>query len=248
MRHARLIVAQETPSRLHACGIRDLTPGDHVSIGREAEMRIGDDPPDPFVSRMAVEIGWDGSRWAVKITNRNGALVHPWGLPPVPADPEVVLAGGRVALRLLGSPGRWYWILLEDDDQLSGSGADPDVRASAGTWHSPPARPLTAAQRRTVYELFGDLLAWPPVIAGTPTQLKQVARRLDVSTSAVQERLGEVRDKAVSQGLSRQVRLTDPEYVHVLVRAGYLSPTGLTWSGDRAFPTVGNDSSPAEAT
>jgi hypothetical protein len=48
-----------------------------------------------------------------------------------------------------------------------------------------------------------------------------------VSASAVQARLTEIRAKATALGLARQVPLSDPEYVYVLVRAGYLRPSSV---------------------
>ncbi|MFR9802577.1 hypothetical protein ACL02T_09780 [Pseudonocardia sp. RS010] len=40
----------------------------------------------------------------------------------------------------------------------------------------------------------------------------------------MQERLKKVREKAIQLGLHRACGLTDPEYVYVLVRAGFLAP------------------------
>jgi hypothetical protein len=83
---------------------------------------------------------------------------------------------------------------------------------------------LTVAQEMAVRTLFAELLAWPPLVPATPLQLKQVASRLGARPESIQRRLEEVRRKALGLGLARTGLLTDPEYLYVLVRAGYLAP------------------------
>lgn len=47
-------------------------------------------------------------------------------------------------------------------------------------------------------------------------------RRGGVTESAVQDHLGKALNRALQLGLHHPVGLTDPEYLHLLVRAGYL--------------------------
>jgi hypothetical protein len=76
----------------------------------------------------------------------------------------------------------------------------------------------------TALELvFADYLAWPPATsAPVPRQLKQVATRLGKSLSGVQDRLRSAQEKALRLGLPRATTLTNPDYFHVLVAAGYI--------------------------
>lgn len=219
----RVVVVEETSGGLRATTGRLLEPGQRVAAGREADLGVGGDPEDRRVSRIAVEVTSPPDGWTVAPANRNGIVVHPWALPAWRARPGEVLADARVALRVLGAADARHWVLLEDDTRLEpalpGAGA-----ASLWTEVDTPARALTPPQTEVLAVLFADLLAWPPVVGGEPRQLKQVARTVGVSLSGVQARLTEVRAKAARLGLAREVPLTDPEYVYVLVRAGYLSP------------------------
>ncbi|MBK6872949.1 MAG: hypothetical protein IPJ14_14935 [Kineosporiaceae bacterium] len=196
-------------------------PNAVLAIGREAPVPLGVEPLDRRISRVAVEVTRTDDGWLVRSVNRNGVVVHPWGMPSYLARPREVLSGSRVALRILGTGDARYWVLLEhdgpDDEQAS-------ARTSVLTDVDPTVRPLTKAQRDVVTALFCDLLSWPPVVPSEPRQLKQVARQIGISVSGVQARLHEVRAKAESLGLSRRVPLADPEYLYVLVRAGYLQP------------------------
>lgn len=220
----RVVVVEESAGALRATAARTVSPGGRVVAGRESDLGVGADPEDRRVSRVAVEVVCMPDGWSVAPENRNGVVVHPWALPAWRARPGEVLADARVALRVLGAAGARHWVLLEDDSRL-----DPALPAAGAgslwTEVDTPARALTAPQTEVLGVLFADLLAWPPVVGGEPRQLKQVARAVGVSLSGVQARLVEVRAKAARLGLAREVPLTDPEYVYVLVRAGYLSPT-----------------------
>lgn len=192
-----------------------------LSIGREAAVELGVRPLDRRVSREAVEVTPTTDGWLVRCINRNGVLVHPWGLPSWMAQPRELLTAPRVALRVLGTSKLHHWIMLEDDGLGERSA---EGRGSVLTDSELPVRPLTRAQVDVVRALFRELLAWPPMVPSEPKQLKQVAREIGISLSGVQARLSEVRAKAESLGLSRRVPLADPEYLYVLVRAGYLRP------------------------
>lgn len=201
---------------------RPLAAGMPVLFGREGDIGVGVSPVDPKVSRQAIRVTRTGPGWQVAVNNRNGVIVHPWGQAAGRAQPESLLPWPRVALRVVGRPDLRHWVLLED-----AALAEPPARVAPGTDLTESAgrpRPLTAAQEHTVRTLFAELLAWPPVIPATPRQLKQVASRLGATKESIQRRLEEVRKKAVAVGLARNALLTDPEYLYVLVRAGYLTP------------------------
>ncbi|MGQ0624142.1 MAG: hypothetical protein ACT4PP_05725 [Sporichthyaceae bacterium] len=203
---------------------RAMAPGDRLEIGRDTELALGGAQIDPRVSRLAVTVRCTEVGWHIESSNRNGTLIHPWGLPAWQARPIEVCADPRVAIRVLGGPDREHWVLLEDD----GGVAAPVRETSAATELGIAVRPLTPAQLQAIRLVFTDSLAWPPLASAAPRQLKQVARTLGLSVSAVQERLKAALAKAQALGLSREVELTDPEYLYVLVRAGYLpTPASL---------------------
>jgi len=86
-------------------------------------------------------------------------------------------------------------------------------------------RPLTPAEKAALQAVFEPHLAWPPrVTPAEPLQLKQAARRLDITASAVKVRLEGARAKAELLGLERPAGVTDPAYLYVLVAAKYLRP------------------------
>lgn len=79
------------------------------------------------------------------------------------------------------------------------------------------------ARSSAVELVFQDYLAWPPPLTPPePRQLEQVARKLGNSLSGVQDRLRSVQDKALRPGVARPTTLTQPDYFHVLVAAGYM--------------------------
>jgi hypothetical protein len=129
-----------------------------------------------------------------------------------------------VAVRVLGAdPDARHWVLFECDAYV-GEVAGP-VTGRGTTVAAPPPKPLTAAERQAIDAVFGPVLAWPPAAAPTePRQLKQAARLLDISASAVKVRLEGARAKAEALGLELPVGVTDPPYIHVLAAAGYLPP------------------------
>jgi hypothetical protein len=191
-------------------------------LGREGDLGVGTSPVDPTVSRQAVQVTRTGSGWRVVVTNRNGVIVHPWGQAPGMAETESMYFWPRLALRVIGRPHLQHWILL-DDPTLQPRRPVP-LPGTELTETVDQPRPLTVPQELAVRALFAELLAWPPLVPATPRQIKQVASRLGVRTESIQRRLEEVRKKAGMLGLSRNSLLTDPEYLYVLVRAGYLAP------------------------
>jgi hypothetical protein len=211
-----LIVAEEDASGLQVLTSLEVPAGDEVSVGREGRLRIGAVVPDSRVSREAASVSRTVDGWRVRSSNRNGVIVHPWAQPARVAQPVELLRHEFVALRIVGQTHRRHWLLMEDTNTNPPSPM-PTLRTELRT----PPRPLTSSQVEVLECLFGELLAWPPIVGCEPLQLKQVARQIGVSMSAVQARLVEVRAKAEGLGLSRQVPLTDPEYLYVLVGAQY---------------------------
>lgn len=217
-----LVVEEGEESQLRTAAERNMEIGDECRVGREAELPVALDPLDRRVSRTAIVITCTTDGWLINSLNRNGVVVQPWAQPASLAQPVELLSSARVALRVLGTRQRLHWVLLEDDSRLGRDCAAPP--GTVGTDLEVPVRPLTQPQREVLGLLFANLLAWPPVVGAEPLQLKQVARRLGLSVSAVQARLHDVRLKAEHLGLGRQVPLHDPEYLYVLARAGYVRP------------------------
>lgn len=199
-----------------------LTPNVTVVLGREGDIGVGVDPIDTKVSRQALRVTRAHHGWVVSSTNHNGVIVHPWGQAAGLAEPECLLPWPRVALRVIGRADLQHWALLDDPTLVVSRPAPVDGTQLTESTGRP--RPLTPPQEYAVRTLFGPLLAWPPTISAVPLQLKQVARELGVTKESIQRRLEEVRKKAVGVGLSRMNVLTDPEYLYVLVRAGFLTP------------------------
>jgi hypothetical protein len=217
--HVRVTVGEDVDGELTVGEPRALTAEETVTVGRTADMLLPPEPSDARVSRIAVRVGRTSDGWLVHSLNRNGVVAHPWALPAYRLQPVELLTVPRVALRVIGDRDRRHWVFLECAEE-----GTPKRAGTVATELGAPPRPLTAAQREVLVTLFADLLVWPPVHTAEPRQLKQVARQVSRSVSAVQVRLAEVRTKAEALGLGRKVALTDPEYLYVLVRAGYLAP------------------------
>jgi hypothetical protein len=218
-----LRTVERTPDGFAVRHDHKLTIGESVTVGREADLPLASDPADTRVSRQAVTLTPTERGWSVTITNKNGILVQPWGLPAWRARPEELLTDTHVGLRVLGEPAREHWILLQTTWSPTEDLTNAPDPVTLSTIRSVAVRPITTPQLEAVVLLFDEVLAWPPRPSAAPGQLKQVARQLGLSVSAVQERLKPVIARAVALGLSRDVEVTDPEYVHVLLRAGYLT-------------------------
>jgi hypothetical protein len=193
------------------------------TFGREGDIPLATNPLDKKVSRQAVTVTAAERGWTVVPTNSNGVTLHPWAQPSRVISTIESIMWPRVGLRVVGAPELEHWILLEDDEAYTrGSG-----RYTTGlTDYAQPVLRLTTRQMEAVRVVFEDLLAWPPAPAPRVVLIKQAARTLDRSSSAVQERLIEVRRRAYELGLFRQdVELTDPEYVYALAHAGYVEPS-----------------------
>lgn len=194
-----------------------------VTIGREADLLLGRTVDDTGISRRAVTIAAGPGGWQIDTTNRNGAVIHPWGLVPFRAQPSHLVRWPLVGIRVLGTEdGRQHWVLLETDRYLDADGTAVQGGPSPTAVGAAPP-PLAPAELSALALVFEDYLAWPPPLTpAEPRQLKQVARRLGKSLSGVQDRLRSAQDKALRLGLTRPTTLTQPDYFHVLVAAGYI--------------------------
>jgi hypothetical protein len=223
--------------RIHILGVRadggyaplrthPVTPERPVIIGREGELPVGIDPFDPKVSRNAVTITSVGDGWRLEIGNRHGVDLQLWGQPALPYyRPGELLSWPRITVCVKGDR-RFRHLVLLDDPTLAIGLERPQHSGSSRITESltrPPT--LTVPQQEALRLLYAELLAWPPPKQAVALRINQVARRLRIGSEAVRRRLEEARQKAIALGLSREVPLTDPEYLYVLVRAGYLPPS-----------------------
>ncbi|MDN5857091.1 MAG: hypothetical protein L0H84_00575 [Pseudonocardia sp.] len=198
-------------------------PGEPVTVGRRGDVPLGVEVVDEGISRVAATITPAADGWVIKVANRNGAVLHPWGLAPQRALTTQVVRWPLVALRIAGTEtDQRHWVLLEGDAYAGPP--DPDTDGfSTRLDRRPP--PLAPAELAALQVTFADFLVWPPSAnPPQPRQLKQAAARLGKSLSGVQDRLRSALDKALRLGLPSPTTLTQPDYLHVLVAAGYLRP------------------------
>ena len=198
--------------------------GQQLVAGREGRLPLGVEVANMRVSRQALTVRATDLGWQVAMTNRNGGLVHPWAQPAELAAPEMVLTWPLVAIRVPAEPGpSRHWVLLEADDLPAPAGGPRTTRTGI-TPTDRVERPsgLPSAEREALYTVFEAHLQWPPHDAAEPLLLKQAAKRLNITISGVQDRLKASRARATNLGLAGAVGLTDPTYLHLLVRAGYL--------------------------
>lgn len=201
-----------------------IADGSTTIAGRGGDVVIGMEPRDDGVSRLALSVTWSAG-WRLSVLNRNGAVVQPWGQAAVWLEAEANWAGAwpRVGVRLIGSDRSVeHWVLLQgqptelpEDDRM------PYVLGQ--TQRPTRPKPLTAGQTAAVHTVFRDHLAWPPVSGAAPVPLAAAAHRLGISSTALQERLSRVQDRAYTLGLHQQIGVSDPGYVHLLVRHGYIT-------------------------
>lgn len=214
---------------------RRVAFGQTVTVGREADLLLGRVVDDTGISRRAVAVTATPAGWQIETTNRNGAVIHPWGLTPYRAQKSHLVHWPLVGVRVLGSESRQqHWVLLESDHYLDADGTAVQGGPSLTTT-GPIPPPLAPAELSALELVFADYLAWPPPITPPePRQLKQVASRLGKSLSGVQDRLRSAQEKALRLGLARPTTLTHPDYFHVLVAAGYMTfPTERPYRQER---------------
>lgn len=207
-----------------------IEPGVNLVIGREGDVALGVVPPDLGVSRRALIVGVTAKGWSIEPTNSNGIELQPWGRAPFWLDigRPLEISWPWVGLRIIGSrPDVQHWVLLEAgtwSTQGSGTGSTQT--------ESPDAKPLTDAQLAAITAVFAQHLAWPPVAGAVPQTLDAAARRLGVSTAAVYQRLEAARARAYLLGSHPQSSVTEPDYIYVLVRNGFIEPPRHEVSGE----------------
>lgn len=208
----------------HVTGGRPLAVGESVEVGREGEIPIG--VGDPAVSRVATTVTATESGWRVDVSNRNGAVLHPWGQAPELAHARNTVHWPLVGLRLLpDSDTVRHWVLLEADDlPVTPAGPLPARTVSTRTDRAPRPRSLTRSEHDALHLVFAELLSWPPRRGTGPLLLKQAARRVDRAVTTMQFHLGNAQQKALDLGLPHKGEKTDPDYLFLLVQAGYLEP------------------------
>lgn len=217
-----ITVREGTPDGAPVTTTTGVTFDQQVTAGRAGDVVVGVDVADSGISRIVASITAQSQGWTIRNTSRNGLVIHPWGLAPLRATTDVRLHWPLIGLRVLGAePDARHWVLLECDRYaIEGAASN---HAVGTTLQADPPRPLTPAEQQALDTVFEAILAWPPfLIPAEPLQLKQAARRLGISASAVKVRLEGARAKAELLGLDRAVGVTDPAYVHVLAAAGYM--------------------------
>lgn len=204
-----------------------IEEGHPLAVGRTGQLPVGVDLPDSGISRVAVMVTATRDGWSIEVTNRNGATLHPWGLAPAVARTHTLVAWPLVGILVRGSvAGAQHWVLLESSMYtVAVPSPDPSAHSANRTSVADPPPALTGPELEALGVVFGSQLAWPPVVPAPALQLKQAARRLGITDSAVQQRLGNAQRKATRLGLTRRGSLTEPDYLHVLVGAGYVPVT-----------------------
>jgi hypothetical protein len=198
--------------------------GQRLDVGREGDLPLGVEVPSTLVSRRTMTVAAIDSGWQITLTNRNGGVLHSWGQAPELAAAKSIISWPLVAIRTLpDTDASQHWVLLEADD-LPITPAGPIAGRADSTQTERAARPgeLPPAEREALFTMFEALLRWPPHQPARPLLLKQAATRLGISISGMQDRLTSARNRASQLGLYHPVGLTDPSYLYVLVRAGYL--------------------------
>lgn len=208
-----------------------LSVGRTLLVGREGDLPLGVDVPDRGISRVAVEVTATEHGWDVDVRNSNGAVLHAWGQAPLLISGRHRLTWPRLAIRVLNGEkfntigSAHHWLLLEADMMaVTPAGPRTTRDTTSRTTNPDPPLPLSERQRQALRIVFEEILQWPPRLPAGPLLLSTAARRLGISESGVQERLGHARDRALRLGLHSKVGVTDPEYLYVLVQAGYLAP------------------------
>jgi hypothetical protein len=202
--------------------------GRPLDVGREGELPIAVTVPNTAVSRRAVVVTPTEHGWQIEVLNRNGAVLHPWGQAPELAGAHETVHWPLVGLRLLPDvTASQHWVLLEASQiSVTPSGATDFRGVRTRTQQAQRPGELPPGEREALQTVFAELLAWPPRQGAEPLLLKQAASRIGISVSGVQDRLKAARARALRLGLHREVALTDPSYLYVLVRGGYLDPPG----------------------
>lgn len=223
---AWVLAWETTPSRSVVPVGLPAPPGRPVTVGRRGDVPLGIEVVNEGISRVAISVTADPRGWAIEVANRNGAVLHPWGLASQRALADQVVRWPLVAVRIGGTEAhQQHWVLLEDDAYGAPEVAEDGLLGTRSTQLGSLPPPLAPAELAALQVTFADFLHWPPPTRPPqPRQLKQAAVRLGKSLSGVQDRLRSALDKALRLGLPSPTTLTNPDYLHVLVAAGYLRP------------------------
>ncbi|MDG6108599.1 hypothetical protein Daura_14475 [Dactylosporangium aurantiacum] len=209
---------------------RPLLAGQELHIGRSCEVTIANDPIDDKVSRTAAIVVPNPEGWRIEPRNRNGVVLHQWAQPPRPITRTETVLWPRVGLFVKGAAEYEHWILLDDTEAYTALG--PHTTGVTATTELP--EPLTPEQLEAVYAVFHEILAWPPVRDARPDTVDTAARRIGRSRTALNQRLDQARRRATGLGLRREPARTDPEYVYVLARAGFIRLDAADQHGNRS--------------
>jgi hypothetical protein len=212
-----------------------LDVGDVIDAGREADLPVGSDPEDPGISRVGLSITAGETAWELRVTNRNGAVLHRWGQAPAILEFErpMQLRWPRAGVRLIGKDSEVeHWILLEAGDYALPRPGEPGGHAGAGTYVASAPRPLTDAQRDALQAVFEQHLAWPPITNPVVTARETAGRRLGISYTGIVDRLQGAQRKAHQLGSQQQFGLMEPDYLYILVARGYLAPPSTRMEAD----------------
>jgi hypothetical protein len=212
------------PGACRVSAARSVEIGQTVTVGREGDLALGVTVPSGAVSRRAVAVTVNPHGWEVAVTNRNGAVLHPWGQAPELASPLNTVNWPFVAVRLLPDvAGAQHWVLVEADDlPVTPTGAIATATLTETDRVERPGQ-LPPAEREALRTVFADQLNWPPSHPAEALLLKQAATRVGISISGMQDRLKAAQKRAARLGQTPG-GLTDPSYLYALVRGGYLDP------------------------
>jgi hypothetical protein len=223
---ARVLVLEGPPDARTVTAARDLAVAESIDVGREGALPMGVTVPNTAISRVAVSVRIAEGGWNIVAPNRNGAVLYPWGQPPTRADREASVRWPRIGIRVLPDTSNGqHWVLLESD-QFPPVGLTPPAGESVRTDLEDRPGKLTPAERSALHVVFEQHLSWPPHRHPEPLLLKQASTRLGLSISGVQDRLKAARARAGRLGYLGGGGSTDPGYLYILVRAGYLDPPG----------------------
>lgn len=210
---------------LRVTATRQMAVGARIRAGREGDVLVGVRSQNRGISRSAAEVTATPTGWQIEVRNRNGAVLHPWGQPSQLASTNDTVNWPLVGIRLQHTGTSQHWVLLSAGDLVvtpAGPVADDE---SQETDLAGRPNDLSPGTREALGVVFEELLCWPPRHPATPLQLKRAATRLRIAPTSVRDRLTLAWDKAASLGVSSIEReLTDPAYLHALVRGGYLTP------------------------
>jgi hypothetical protein len=155
-----ILVRESAPDRSQVpIGVR-VGFGHTVIVGREGDLDLGIEFLDVGISRNAVAVSATQEGWRIEVPNRNGAVIHPWGLAAYRAQPVQRLRWPLVGVRVAGAePSQQHWVLLESDAYAVGSDDTASGTMPALTRRGAPPPPLAPAELSALELVFADHLA-----------------------------------------------------------------------------------------